>query len=278
MLEGHESRTAVIVCMYRAFAHGRTRVARFSDPTAKELLPEDARARLARLSADRTVRGRIRAGLYKGRSDMMVARTVAIDDVVREASSPQLVILGAGLDGRAWRMPELHDATVFEVDHPDSQRVKRERAASLMLAARDVRFVPVDFTRDSLDDALEAAGHDPSRSTTWIWEGVVMYLDRAAIESTLSVVSRRSHVGSRLIVAYHAPSIFLKLVGMLVARVGEPLRSSFRAEEMRDMLGAHRFDVVGDRTLPEIGATLAPDVARSTRPLRHFRIVDARRS
>jgi O-methyltransferase involved in polyketide biosynthesis len=38
---------------------------------------------------------------------MMVARTVAIDGAIRTAVSSQVVILGAGLDGRAWRMPEL---------------------------------------------------------------------------------------------------------------------------------------------------------------------------
>ena len=133
---------------------------------------------------------------------MMVARTVAIDEAVRAAASPQVVILGAGLDGRAWRMPELRDVTVFEVDHPDSQREKRARAAALQRIAREVRFVPVDFTRDRLDDALAAAGHDPTRPTTWVWEGVVMYLERADIEATLAVIQRRSAPASRLVMMY----------------------------------------------------------------------------
>jgi Leucine carboxyl methyltransferase len=58
---------------------------------------------------------------------------VAIDDAIRTAASPQVVILGAGLDGRAWRVSELADAIVFEVDHPDSQRMKRERAARTVI-------------------------------------------------------------------------------------------------------------------------------------------------
>ena len=52
--------------------------------------------------------------------------------------------------------------------------LSRSRVASLKQAARDVRFVPVDFTRDRLDDALADAGHGKERQTTWIWEGVVM--------------------------------------------------------------------------------------------------------
>ena len=38
--------------------------------------------------------------------------------------------------------------------------------------ARELRFVPVDFAHDSLDAALQAAGHDPILATTWVWEGV----------------------------------------------------------------------------------------------------------
>ncbi|CAA9213621.1 MAG: O-methyltransferase [uncultured Acidimicrobiales bacterium] len=47
-------------------------------------------------------------------AEAMALRTVAVDDAVRAADNPQLVILGAGLDGRAWRMPELADVAVFE--------------------------------------------------------------------------------------------------------------------------------------------------------------------
>ena len=91
---------------------------------------------------------------------MMVARTVAIDAELRNPVAPQVVILGAGLDGRAWRMRELATSLVFEVDHPDTQQQKLQRVASLAREARDIRFVPVDFGR-GLAPALEAAGHDP---------------------------------------------------------------------------------------------------------------------
>src|SRR5690348_8576517 len=140
--------------MARAVAHGRAHIAGFEDPTALTLLPADARRRVERIRAGEKPRG-VREGmewaLLDKRRDMMEIRTVAIDRAVRDAASPQVVILGAGLDGRAWRMPELADADVFEVDHPDSQRDKRERAAALTPTARAIHFVPVDFTRDDLE-------------------------------------------------------------------------------------------------------------------------------
>lgn len=207
----------------------------------------------------------------------MVARTVAIDDAVREAAHPQLVILGAGLDGRAWRMPELRDVTVFEVDHPDTQRDKRARVSRLTPASGDIRFVPVDFTRDGLDDALAKAGHDGARPTTWLWEGVVMYLTPADVEATLAVVARRSVPGSRLALNYHAPTPMRWIVGFVVRRLGEPLRSVFRPAEMAALLVKHGFVVVRDDGIPTISASLTSDRASQSRHTGHLHITVADR-
>jgi methyltransferase (TIGR00027 family) len=275
---GHESQTAVMVCAARAAAHGRTDVAAFTDPTALALLPEDARQRIEQFRSGvppKSLRERIRYAVLEKRSKMMVARTVAIDGAIRDAASSQVVILGAGLDGRAWRMSELADVTVFEVDHPDSQREKRARAAPLKQAARDVRFVPVDFTRDRFEDALASAGHDPARQTTWVWEGVVPYLERADIEATLRVVEARSAPGSRLVVVYISPSIIRRMVGFFLGRLGEPFRSAFTADEMYTLLAGFGFTVVQDDDLARIATRLSAEFADATRILKSMRIATA---
>jgi methyltransferase (TIGR00027 family) len=280
MKPGHGSRTAAIVCLGRAIAHGATAEPRFSDPTAFTLLPDDARARVERFRSGDAPRGllaRLEHVYLDRQSKAMVARTVAIDDAVREAASPQLVILGAGLDGRAWRMPELGKTTVIEVDHPDTQREKRERIAALAQTARDVKFTPVDFTRDNLDDALAAAGHDPALATTWLWEGVVMYLTPADIEATLSVLERRSAPGSRLIVLYHCPALMRRLVGAFVRLLGEPFRSAFTADETRALIAKYGFSVVRDDDMPTIGAEMSAEIAQATRMIKHLRIAIADR-
>jgi methyltransferase (TIGR00027 family) len=280
MKPGRASQTAVLVCMARAAAHGMTSVASFSDPTALWLLPDAERQRVESLRQGVEPQGwraRQERVFLEKRSKMMVARTVAIDEAVRSAAAPQLVILGAGLDGRAWRMPELGDVVVFEVDHPDSQREKRERAARLTPTAREIRFVPVDFRAGTLDVALSAAGHDPLRPTTWIWEGVVMYLKLADIEATLAALAARSAPGSRLVVVYHSSAALLWLVGLVLRRIGEPLRSVFSATEMRALLAKYTFDVVRDEALPLIGARLSSDVAQATRIMKHMRIATAER-
>ena len=278
MKPGRESQTAVLVAAARAAAHGRTAGVDFQDPTALALLPEEARQRVEDYRAGvapKDQRGRIAHSFLDRRAKMMVARTIAIDEAVRAAASPQLVILGAGLDGRAWRMPELRDVTVFEVDHPDSQREKQARAAALQRIAREVRFVPVDFTRDRLDDALAAAGHDPARPTTWVWEGVVMYLERADIEATLAVIQRRSAPVSQLVVMYLGRSLLLPVIAFIVRRLGEPLRSLFTPDQMRALLARYGFAVARDEGLPAIAARLSDDLARDTRIMKHMRVATA---
>jgi methyltransferase (TIGR00027 family) len=279
MKPGLESQTAVLVCMGRAAAHGASSVAKFQDPTAFALLPEQARLRVQRFreGVPSGFADRFKYDYLARRSKMMVARTVAIDEAVRGAAAPQLVILGAGLDGRAWRMSELRDSVVFEVDHPDSQRQKQARGAALTPAAKEIRFVPVDFEKDDLEAALAGAGHDPLRPTTWIWEGVVMYLRRSEIEATLGALQRRSAVGSRLIIAYHTPALILLLVAVFVRRLGEPIRSAFTPEQMRALLAGYGFQVVSDEALPAIGVSLSEDVGKATRIMKHMHIVTADR-
>lgn len=280
MKAGSASTTAELVAMGRALANGSSDVARFSDPTAMTLISDEARSRVERIRNGVEPHGigetTMQAYLVR-QAQFMVARTVAIDDAVREAASPQLVILGAGYDGRAWRMPELSDVDVFEVDHPDSQKVKRERVTSLQQLARSIHFVPVDFTKDSLDRALAAAGHDSTKPTTWIWEGVVMYLTPEEVDATLAQITARSANGSRLIVVYHAPAWFLRIVGLLLRRVGEPLRSRFRPAAMAALLAKRGFHLVRDDDMPAIGRSLSPTVAAATKGMKHMRIAIASR-
>jgi len=180
------SRTAHFVAHGRALADaGLSHVPDFHDPTARVFLNEKGKRSLAKTEQARRD-GKRGFGLEMARvmADMIALRTAAIDAAVREAitgGARQLVILGAGYDGRAWRMPELAGVKVFEVDHPATQGDKRARLAELPPPSGIVTFVSIDFERESLDAALDRARHDPSSPTCWIWEGVVMYLTREAM-------------------------------------------------------------------------------------------------
>jgi methyltransferase (TIGR00027 family) len=245
------STTALYVAMGRAVAHAEARVRGFSDPIARELLPADAR-RLVDLYVSRQrasgIRDRWTLRIVRRVARMITLRTIAIDEAIRAAPDlGQLVILGAGLDARAWRMGELRDAIVFEVDHPATQAFKRERTAALPPRARKVRFVPVDFQRDSLEEALARAGHDAAAPTLWLWEGVIRYLSRDAIEATLDAVARRSAPGSRLVANYTTGAGAARwLSNLVLASIGEPIRSAISPSGFAALLAPRGFAVVSD--------------------------------
>jgi len=262
------SRTAVLVCQGRAAAHGLVAPDRFTDPTAMPLLRADEREPVVWVRdgrAPKDLRTRVAFETVKAITELMVPRTVAIDDAVRARPGQQMVILGAGLDGRAWRMPELAGVAVFEVDQPASQQDKRSRAAALTGAAPV--FVPVDFRTDDLSRTLAGAGHLGDRPTTWIWEGVVPYLTPAQVEATLAAVATCSAPGSRLIVNFQLPVPFLKL-GFLVARAlsrssgrtsvftREPWRSTWTPTAMADLLARHGFVVTQDQNILDVAESL----------------------
>ena len=193
-----------------------------------------------------------------GLVDHVALRTAAIDEVLGEAcvgGAPQVILLGAGLDARAWRLPALRDATVFEVDHPATQRFKRSRVDALAARAKEVRFVSVDFEHQPLGARLAEEGHDATRPSFWIWEGVVPYLEAEASRATLHAVRARSAPGSALAVTYGVAEDGLWLtrfrhaihIGFRV--LGEPLRGLTTTAAFHRMLRETGWSV-GEDTGP----------------------------
>ena len=263
------SRTAHFVALGRAVADaGLSHVPDFHDPTARVFLTEKGRRSLAKTEhAARAGTPGIGLEMARVMADLMALRTAAIDAAVREAvagGATQLIILGAGYDGRAWRMPELAGVKVFEVDHPATQGDKRTRAAELPPPAGIVSFVPIDFGRESLDAALEHAGHDRLLPTCWIWEGVVMYLPREVMRATLGGIAGRSSPGSTLIVNYHTVhrALFARLIFRLI---GEPQISAWSPEEMAADLRSVGFVVREDSGMADWNNRFAQGKAKVER-------------
>jgi methyltransferase (TIGR00027 family) len=224
------------------------------DPFAVELLPFGYREIVrAAERAPRASRAVLRAAARASRnlSRHMSMRTRAIDDVVAaeaRAGTRQLVLLGAGFDARAWRLAPLADATVFEVDHPDTQAKKRAAIGAHEPLAREVRWAAIDFATQTLDEVLERAGHDASARTTFVWEGVTMYLESGAIDATLDSIARRSAPGSVLTATYRDDSrVTLALpVVVLVRLAGEPFRARMSRADVRARLERRGFVVERD--------------------------------
>jgi methyltransferase (TIGR00027 family) len=164
----------------------------------------------------------------------------------------QYVILGAGLDSFAYRSELASRLHVFEVDHPATQEDKRRRLAAAGIdPGEGVSFVPVDFERDCLTGQLADAGFDPSAPAMVSWLGVTMYLSRAAIGETLSVVGGLAP-GTEVVLDYLVPEelrdadgqAYADLVAPVAAEHGEPWRSFFTPEQMSDLLREHGIEPV----------------------------------
>jgi methyltransferase (TIGR00027 family) len=136
-----------------------------------------------------------------------VARTRLIDDLVIEAlgrGARQVLLLGAGYDSRAYRLPGIERVAVFEADHPATQAVKRRllRGAVRPERRRHVRFVPVDLLTEDLGEALTGAGFGVLEPTVVVLEGVTNYLTAPAVDATLRRLASLTATGSTLIFTY----------------------------------------------------------------------------
>jgi methyltransferase (TIGR00027 family) len=273
------SRTAHFVTHGRAMADaGLSHVPDFRDPTARVFLSEKGKRSLAKTeNAAREGKRSMAVEMARVMADIIALRTAAIDAEVCDAiaaGAKQLVILGAGYDGRAWRMPELAGVKVFEVDHPATQSEKRAHLHELPHTNAIVNFVSINFELQSLDHVLERAGHDRASPTCWIWEGVVMYLTRDAMRATLASVADRSAAGSTLIVNYH--TLHRRFFARLMFRlIGEPQISAWTPNEMAADLRAVGFVVREDSGMSDWNARFARGKAKVERGS-YMRIATAR--
>ncbi len=162
-------------------------------------------------------------------------RTRHLDAAVRAAledGTKQIVILGAGLDSRAYRLTSSWDAgRVFEVDFPPTQEYKKRKVESVIgEPPRNLTYVPIDFTKESLNEVLARSGYRSDVKTLITWEGVSMYLPKAAIDTTLAFVTRHAGPGSSILFDYldkriitqdHSSELW-KSRATIVAEWGEP--------------------------------------------------------
>ncbi len=135
-----------------------------------------------------------------------MARTRYIDDALIEAlrdGLDQVVILGAGFDSRAYRIAGVERTRVFEVDHPDTQARKRACLGRILgEIPAHVHFVPIDFNRQTLGDAMSAAGFQESRRTFFILEGVTEYLTARAVDRMFRYIASAAKRESKVAFTY----------------------------------------------------------------------------
>jgi len=241
MLEGRPSRTAERVALERAAHQMLDSPIVLVDPLAIRMLSP---GRAAGLQA--RPRRHDRSPISKPTRALVVVRSrMAEDEIARAAARgpAQYLLLGAGFDTFGYRHPHAN-VRVFEVDHPATQRLKRERLAAARIATpAGITFVPCDFARDRLPEALNAAGFDHAIPVVFAWLGVVMYLERGDVTETLRFIASVQAPASLIFDYALPPRDFPWLIRMLyrgalkrLERLGEPWRSFLEPGPLRDEL------------------------------------------
>jgi methyltransferase (TIGR00027 family) len=131
------------------------------------------------------------------------SRTKHFDDYFIAAGAAgirQVVILAAGLDARAWRLPWVSETVVFEIDQPKVLEFKAEtlRAHDAQPVARTIA-IPIDLRQD-WPNALRQAGFDATQPTAWLAEGLLPYLPAAGQDLLFERVQQLSAPDSRIAV------------------------------------------------------------------------------
>lgn len=135
------------------------------------------------------------------------ACTKHVDGILAAAAEKgigQVVIIGAGLDSRAYRfanrMPQVR---FFEVDLPAAIARKRELVEkSLGGLPKTVEYLPVDYRNGEMGAALKRTGYDPTRKTLFICERVTCYIDAAAVDRIFGSIVEEAPAGSELVFDY----------------------------------------------------------------------------
>jgi len=231
----------------------------FDDPIAMSILGPGAEERLR--SEPRFLNRFGRAM----RASMAARSRYAEDQLARavERGTKQYVVLGAGLDTFAYRNPhQQRELRVFEVDYPATQEWKRQRlAAANIPIPLSVRFAPVDFEHQTLAEGLRQAGFDVEKSALFSWLGVTMYLARETVIGTLRFIASCAP-GGGAVFDYMVPRETLNWTGQLVhnalsrrvAKAGEPFRTFFPPDELREELEGMGFHSIENLGAAEINA------------------------
>jgi methyltransferase (TIGR00027 family) len=250
MNDQNPSRTAWRVAVRRA-AHQLFDAPRvFDDPLAIRILGPDAGAGLERDRPNAT--NRVALAL---RAFMAVRSRIAEDRLAEGYAQGvrQYVVLGAGLDTLAYRST-FAGLRVFEVDHPATQRWKRdllERAGIPIPAS--LEYVAVDFERRPFMEALTESAFDATGPACFAWLGVSMYLNRETVIQTvrsIAALPQPSTVVFDYAVARSELGMMEKMVlsafERRVAAIGEPWTCYFEPADLADVLRSVGFDRVDD--------------------------------
>jgi len=286
-VKNRASLTAEYMALFRALESSLPASSRlFYDPFAAGFLGARRKwlYRMARAGLGRRIVERVLDSAAPGARAAGIARTKWIDDEVTAAlaQARQLVLLGAGFDTRAFRLPAATRATTFELDQPETSRAKQAALKKNGPLPDRVRFITLDFNHQAVDAVLTQAGFDKTQPACFVWEGVTNYLTAKAIDTVLRQVQQAAP-GSILVFTYldravldHPERFFgaAKLMARLES-YGEPWTFGFYPEELSAYLAPRGFQLLDNLSVAEVWRRAGRSIA-GTRGYEFYWLASAR--
>ena len=262
-IESKTSRTAEWTCLSRAISFLESNhYFRSDDHIALLLVPRPLQILLSialiRRFISRTITPK---GIYA----YTIARTKYIDAVFKGVLADgfdQILIFGAGFDSRALRFQnEAGDIRIFELDVAITQEAKLNQYAKRGLSIpENVRFISIDFDKDSLSDKLEGGGFRGDMRSIFLLEGLLMYLQPESVVETFKVIKKYAGEGSIVLFDYVRSSV-LRQAGLCygenkilesVAKAGEQWHFGFEEGELDSFLGTYGFRVIEHKNAQDL--------------------------
>lgn len=179
-----------------------------------------------------------------------------IEDCVRACLAEgvdQIVIMGAGFDTLALRLHrEFPHVRFFEIDHPDTQQVKRRASESRSLLAANIRFIAADLTQESWERALLSQSDFRGQADTLvIAEAVLMYLQPNDLDAIFKFLREHTDQHSRFLFTFMEPTDdgkisfhnATRLLDLWLRWRGEPFTWGVRREALSSYLHERGFSL-----------------------------------
>lgn len=167
----------------------------------------------------------------------------------------QYVICGAGMDTFAFRN-EASYIRIFELDHPDTGRYKRERIKEIEWnIPNNLTFVPIDFSKDNMTDVLLSAGYNPDVPTFFAILGVSYYLTLPVFEQTIREISRLCRAEREVVFDYPDETTLadqsserVHTLAEITERLGEKMLHGYSFSEINSVLDKYGFEIKSHET------------------------------
>jgi methyltransferase (TIGR00027 family) len=248
------SRTALATSLMRAVHIRSDPSPLIDDPWGDRLVPESVRREVL----DANLR---RSPAYEN----VIIRTRYTEDALKSAVErgvSQYVLLGAGFDSFFLRRPEFAaNLEIFEIDHPATQGLKRQRIAELGISLPDsVHFIASDLSAESVDAALSRSSFRADKASFFSWLGVTMYLTSEANRATLQSIARCALAGSELALTYVDEKLLdsrsekFQALQKRVTAIGEPFLSGFDPGAFGATLRACGLELIEDLAADTVAA------------------------